>query len=436
MRKIIRLNASKPDDSAATLECENGRRCVGMCACQFGIDQSQSLEYFHGLDFINKTRTIFDFAKVHFLHTEAIRTALGERFNIFEILEIGHLETKTHSPFLAHLLDPTGGHGQGPLFLRLFIGQFPIHDFDPCSARVKTEHYIGPKTDRTGGRLDISLKDGKSRAILIENKIYAGEQERQMDRYREFNKHAYLLFLTLDGRVPSNVEAQNMRNIICVSYATDILLWLRRCRSECPNAHTVRETLNQYIRLIERLTNQSTKLDMDKKLIDEIANSAENFKAFTLLTGAMGSVRTEILKKFDRQLENLASEMTMRKLPAEDLTCADAGFAFSTPSLDASGFTIRFVFVRSNLRDLYFGFTHNSKEPSQYAKELKKKFAESFTPQETSSLWPAGRYWDEYRNWNDETFLDILNDKLAIELRGVLTKLLYIAKEVFVSPDA
>jgi len=95
--------------------------------------------------------------------------ATGEYFNIFNILRVGHLEVKTHSPILGSLLNPKGKHGQETTFLRLFLVQFKIDGFNAETAKMTLEYYIGPKTEKSGGRLDIVVSDGKGRRIIIEN---------------------------------------------------------------------------------------------------------------------------------------------------------------------------------------------------------------------------------------------------------------------------
>ena len=47
----------------------------------------------------------------------------GENFNIFDVLKLSTSEVRTHSAFLAELLNPEGSHGQGDIFLRLFTYQ-------------------------------------------------------------------------------------------------------------------------------------------------------------------------------------------------------------------------------------------------------------------------------------------------------------------------
>src|SRR5580692_3482102 len=97
------------------------------------------------------------FAGAHRRHTEALARATGEQFNIFKILGIGHYEVATHSPMLGNLLNPKGSHGQGDVFLRLFVNSMGIANFDSASAHLELEYHIGTVTDKSGGRIDIVI---------------------------------------------------------------------------------------------------------------------------------------------------------------------------------------------------------------------------------------------------------------------------------------
>ena len=114
------------------------------------------------------------------------------KFNIFKILGIGRREVSTHSPMLGNLLNPKGSHGQGDAFLRLFVSMLGIADFDTASARLELEYYIGRVTEKSGGRIDIVILDKDGNAIFIENKIGAGDQKKQLQRYRQ-RKPLYLI---------------------------------------------------------------------------------------------------------------------------------------------------------------------------------------------------------------------------------------------------
>jgi len=175
------------------------------------------------------------FTQAHNRHREALARATGEHFNIFKILRVGHREVTTHSPILAELLSPKGNHGQGAAFLRLFLTKFEITGFDAETAIVSTEYYAGPVTEQSGGRIDILVKDGNGEMIVIENKIGAGDQEKQMPRYRKLYPKAHLFYLTLDGHKPSNLSEDQFKRIQCkrISYAEVTRLARTKANTPC-----------------------------------------------------------------------------------------------------------------------------------------------------------------------------------------------------------
>jgi len=153
----------------------------------------------------------------------------GHDFNIFQILGVESDEL-SHSRMLASLLDPDGLHGKGDLFLRLFLETAGIHNFNTTSAAVTTEKYIG-RVDfeqDTGGRIDIVITGKNSqRPIIIENKIYAEDQGKQLVRYRNAYKNPILLYLTPDGNEASKQSAGAGKvKYTPVSYQSHICRWL------------------------------------------------------------------------------------------------------------------------------------------------------------------------------------------------------------------
>ena len=84
----------------------------------------------------------------------------GEWFNVFNVLGVSTDEVRTHSAFIAELLNPQGSHGCGDEFLKAFIEAIPsLNGFDIETMRAKTqvELFIGQidKEYTEGGRLDI-----------------------------------------------------------------------------------------------------------------------------------------------------------------------------------------------------------------------------------------------------------------------------------------
>lgn len=203
----------------------------------------------------------------------------GENFNVFRILRLCAAEVRTHSAFLAELLDPNGTHGQGATYLKLFLdcltkdAKIGSVTFTAEGAKVNVEYPIGEVNleKGTGGRIDLLLTDADSRHIIIENKIYAGDQDSQLLRYRNFDGKAVLLYLTLNGGDPEPISTKGKDcDHRCISYKDHILHWLDDCHKASVSLPVIRETILQYENLIRRLTKQTTGdkvKDEAKKLI-------------------------------------------------------------------------------------------------------------------------------------------------------------------------
>ena len=208
------------------------------------------------------------------------RNRKGENYNLFSILNIERYELK-HSALIANLLDPKGSHGCGDAFLRAFFEialkgtAYPFENSTPLDSR--TEHYTGPIAGDTGGRIDILVKSSQY-GLIIENKIYAGDQDKQLIRYDNYGKKdlkvdRYLLvYLTLFGNEASEGSTAKGSakevDYLCLSYAEDILRWLEQCARLAYDKPLVRESLNQYIRTIKQLTYQDMNQENIEKIID------------------------------------------------------------------------------------------------------------------------------------------------------------------------
>ena len=202
----------------------------------------------------------------------------GEHFNIFNVLDLTSDETRTHSAFIAELLDPNGSHGLGDQFLQSFVNTIDClksWHFDTQSAKVHKELSIGGKNEdcTEGGRIDI-LVESNGKAIIIENKIYAGDQEKQLVRYYNYgtkncSNGFRLLYLTLNGDDASEYSREKLvvnEGYYAVAYNHEIFDWLQRCIEFSVRRPLIRETLIQYQNLINQLTMNS----MDKNSQEEL----------------------------------------------------------------------------------------------------------------------------------------------------------------------
>lgn len=208
------------------------------------------------------------------------RNRKGENYNLFSILSIERYELK-HSALIANLLDPKGSHGCGDAFLRAFFEialKGTAYPFEKCTLpHSYTEYYTGPIAGDTGGRIDILVKSSHY-GLIIENKIYAGDQDKQLTRYDNYGRETFgadgylLVYLTLYGcdasKESTATKSAEEVGYLRLSYAKDILLWLKECVRLADNKPLVRESLNQYIRTIKQLTYQDMNQEDIKKIID------------------------------------------------------------------------------------------------------------------------------------------------------------------------
>lgn len=208
------------------------------------------------------------------------RNRKGENYNLFSILNIERYELK-HSALIANLLDPKGSHGCGDAFIRAFFEialkgtAYPFESSTPPDSC--TEYYTGPIAGDTGGRIDILVKSSHY-GLIIENKIYAGDQDKQLTRYDNYGKETFgadgylLVYLTLYGcdasKESTATKSAEEVGYLRLSYAEDILRWLEQCVRLADNKPLVRESLNQYIRTIKQLTYQDMNQEDIQKIID------------------------------------------------------------------------------------------------------------------------------------------------------------------------
>ena len=235
------------------------------------------------------------------------RNRKGENYNLFSILSIERYELK-HSALIANLLDPKGSHGCGDAFLRAFFEialKERAYPFEDCTLpHSDTEYYTGPIAGDTGGRIDILIQSS-CYGLIIENKIYAGDQDKQLTRYDNYGKKTFgadgyrLVYLTLYGYDASKestaTKSAEEVGYLRLSYAEDILRWLEQCARLAYDKPLVRESLNQYIRTIKQLTYQ----DMNRKNIEKIIDLAvDHPEVVATLSSKRDAIAQRIRKEY------------------------------------------------------------------------------------------------------------------------------------------
>ena len=231
-------------------------------------------------------------------------------YNIFQVLQLESDEVRLHSRFLADLLNPKGGHGLRTFFLNSFLDLVKESSIFPDLNRVEVypEKHVGAVTATTGGQIDILLVDNQNNALIIENKIYAGDQENQLLRYRNFGKQLenkggkfHVVYLTLHGNCASDFSLgkemeMKHEHYECLSYKHHISSWLEDSAIQLNENVKTSTILIHYLQLIKNLTGMENN-EQQNLTVAEIIQSKEHFLSAEKITNALLPAKFNLLKQ-------------------------------------------------------------------------------------------------------------------------------------------
>ena len=212
-------------------------------------------------------------------------------YNILTTVLKEHDEVRLHSRMIASFLDPSGEHYQSTLFLDKFLEILNVSNFkiDSKNCSVYREYK----------NIDIYITDGHKH-IILENKVYATDQPKQIKRYieeitKKENKNLKLndvlvIYLSLDRIEPSSdslndlsiengiikEETKEISLFKSIHYKNEILDWLEKCKYEVQNITNLNEVFRQYIDVVKMINNQYE--DKIMSLSDYIKDNKEIYK--------------------------------------------------------------------------------------------------------------------------------------------------------------
>lgn len=198
-------------------------------------------------------------------------------FNIFSVLHEETDERRLHSRFISYLLS------SNKEFLRLFLAEIGINDFeinDNCEVRPN-------KKDKSEyENIDILIRN-KKQAIIIENKIFAGdsnsekngEEFPQLLGYSEkiqkkmglSAENIKLVYLRLNKKHPSlfeKFEKEFESRLVCIEYTTHVQNWLDECKKTAKQE--LSEIISQYKNLVLKLTSDINQATKNQELLSKL----------------------------------------------------------------------------------------------------------------------------------------------------------------------
>ena len=346
---------------------------------------------------------------------EGIAEVTGENFNVFKILGLTANEVRTHTAFIKELLNPKGSHLQKEIFLELFCHQLQIEDFN-CKDAFLGKEYTGRISDdyAEGGYIDILITDNES-SIIIENKIYAGDQKAQLKRYFEYGKKTLkpfvLMYLTLDGKDASEWSKGDLteNDFRKMSYSVDILNWLEKCREKATNLPILRETITQYINLIKHLTKQTMNEYMKNEIVSEVMKSSQSIAAAEEIVSNWNDIRLGVLSEFKNRLLSLNSVQDWDlelKFEDNDLGKSESGFRFFKKNWKRS---IYFWFDGPDFEHLLMGVDLPSGKGEDLDLNFNQTVSARLAKMATGEV-DQNSYWawvSEYSKWEEIRWKDV-----------------------------
>lgn len=122
------------------------------------------------------------------------------------------------------------------------------------------------------GFIDLLIVTSDNKAIIIENKIDAGDQEKQISRYYGFlekDYDTYVVYLTPFGHEPSEFSIsaieldrlKKQKRFTCLSYNKDILSWLD-CLFDAVNNQNTKSVIVQFYTTIKGMLKMNNDITM------------------------------------------------------------------------------------------------------------------------------------------------------------------------------
>lgn len=376
-------------------------------------------------------------------------------YNLLTVVLEPHDEVRLHSRMIGSLLNPDGLHYQNTLFLENFIDEIKLDDFELDLENI----YVGVEYRD----IDIYITDG-TKHIIIENKIWAGDQSCQIIKYIniivEENKNSFfnpqendtiskdllrVVYLTPQNKdLPdehiveedyisfnsdkkSNLAqcSEKMKSAGTIDFDLknykvkykkinykDIVNWLQKCKHEVQNITNLNEAIRQYIDVVKMINK-----DYEGKVMQLENEFLKNNEYFEIAKDIKDAYFKALNKRIESILSNIDVELKDQNMEVRKNS--------SSLDIDASQYFIRILFNKEQIiiqigskEDYGFKNKIDPEEKKELLKNL-KNIHNHFN----------GGWSNSYAvlTFQEE---DLLKDKAEEEIKMVITKLLKMLKSI------
>ncbi|RZJ86286.1 MAG: hypothetical protein EOO20_18600 [Chryseobacterium sp.] len=227
------------------------------------------------------------------------------------------------SEIIAFFLDPHAAHGQGDLYLKMFVEYFKL-SFN-YSDYSKVQVFLEENTDNNR-RVDLVISyDNFKRVIGIENKIYPWTKDQPFqvaDYIRHLKTYCktgdyHLIYLAPRGKaLNKNSAGDNYEEMLAdgklklINYEEHIIDLVHRFAM-----HTDNERLRSFIKDFElKLRDNFTGISMieENDIVKYIKTSEDNIRTAFSVARNVGTVKLILKDEFYRQMNDLAKELNLQ----------------------------------------------------------------------------------------------------------------------------
>lgn len=350
------------------------------------------------------------------------------RFNIFPLLLKRDDEVNLHSKFIFELLNPKGSHEMKNSFLNAFLVKIGLSDFRTENVTVRREYR----------NIDILITNS-NQAIIIENKIYAEDKDKQLERYYQTIKKMsfkdiWIVYLSLGGSEPEKYSLGDLGSKInldeklkVISYSFDINDWLEDCIEKSARTPIIRETIIQYQNLVKELTGKTMEIEQRKELLELLGKGDNMMNAYQIASN-WNHIRWHTEDYFWTGLAKIIEKeydiLDIQKYSHDKLTNVIHhkrsrnpwfGYIFSIGRY--KDYKVCLAIERS-FSELYYGITLVKGNLRNYCKnedckDLAQEMKGICTWESDNEFWFGGRMFEPHINFesfSDETTLHLANE--------------------------
>ena len=275
--------------------------------------------------FTNQLESYFSIitTKVNFVNQvkKEYSKILASDFNSLDFLYFG--ENKV-SEILCFLLNPNSSHGQGDVFLKLFIDEFNINfsydDIKDVFAQVeKSTHY--------NRRIDIFIRNTKTDNIIaIENKIYNNtkDQTNQINDYLDYlnnitknNDFTFFYLSPRDKKISNDsFDENNAKELILnnkfrlINYEIDIIPLVHKFAIFSENDR-VRAFILAFEKKLKSLYMGNNNINEASVLQNFIKESHNNLDISFKIFNSINSLKAILLKELEQQFVEIGEELNI-----------------------------------------------------------------------------------------------------------------------------